>query len=539
MPDMRIRNRRDHAAPRLRAQVALTALVTLAAACGGGAGADGQGSDEPAAAQELVVGVAEDPWTDSEEDRKRRPSYPLNADVCETLVHLGSDFAVEPMLAESYELVPPNTFRFTLREDATFSDGSPVTAEAVKASFDYTVSEPSTGFSFLGESSTKVVDERTVDITPEKPNLRLPEQINHPTYAVMPPGEDPLNDPKPTCSGPFAVTEYVPQERLVVERNEKYWGEPAKLDKITFRFFPDDTTRVLALQNGDVDLINDVPQGILSTLKGKPGTTIETSPVGNVTLMYVARRDAKGGAKVLADPQLRRAVAAAMDTTTFVDGVLDGNAEQVTTVAPPEVLGEFADMVKGVPYDLTEANRLLDEAGWTRQGNGIRSKGGKPLQLDIVFARVDLTTVEFVQAQLRAVGIDGRIKQLDPGAYRAALEAGTYDLDISTPNQNDANPAFLLALRWYSEATGKNAKIISPGPGTKYDALVAKTLSATDETSLRRAAAEAMQELVDVEVAGIPLAGGYRIFAMSDKVRGLQIHPSGTNQRWATVFMAE
>jgi len=56
---------------------------------------------------------------------------------------------------------------------------------------------------------------------------------------------------------------------------------------------------------------------------------------------------------------------------------------------------------------------------------------------------------------------------------------------------------------------------------------------------LRRTAAEAMHELVDVEVAGIPLAGGYRIFAMSDKVRGLQIHPSGTNQRWATVFKAK
>ncbi len=486
--------------------------------------------------QELVVGVSADPWVDSEEDRKRRPTYPLNADVCETLVHLGTDYTLEPMLADSWELVGDNTYRFSLAEGKTFSDGTPVTAEAVKATIDYTVSEPSTGFSFLGPESAKVVDEQTVDITPAKPNLRLVEQINHPTYAVLRPGEDPLNDPMPVCTGPFKVVEYSPQERLVVERNEDYYGEAPKLDKITFRFFPDDTTRLLALQNGEVDLVTDVPQGVLSTLEGRPGTTIEQSPVGNVTLMYVARRDAAGAPKLLDDVRLRRAVAASMDTKSFVEGLLDGNAEQIATVAPPAILGDFADLVKGVPFDRAEAGRLLDEAGWTRQGDGIRTKDGQPLELAIVFARVDLSEVEFVQAQLREVGIDGRIKQLDAGAYRTALNTGDYDLEISKPSQNDANPAFLTALRWYSQATGKNAKIISPGAGTKFDDLITQTLSAKDDKTLRRTAAEAMHELVDVEVGGIPLSGNYRTFAMSDKVAGIQIHPSGTNQRWATAF---
>jgi peptide/nickel transport system substrate-binding protein len=85
------------------------------------------------------------------------------------------------MVASEWELVGDNTFRFTLDEDARYSDGRPVTAEDVKYSMDYTVQEPSIGFSFLGAGSTKVVDERTVEITPEQPNLRLVEQINHPT----------------------------------------------------------------------------------------------------------------------------------------------------------------------------------------------------------------------------------------------------------------------------------------------------------------------------------------------------------------------
>jgi peptide/nickel transport system substrate-binding protein len=494
----------------------MLALGLLATACGGNGADTGRsaqgtpGPEDEAAVQELVVGTDADPWVDSEKDRKRLPSYPLNADVCETLVHLGTDYSLEPMLADSWELVGDNTYRFTLAEGKTFSDGTPVTAEAVKATIDYTVSEPSTGFSFLGPESAKVVDEQTVDITPAKPNLRLVDQINHPTYAVLRPGADPLNDPMPICSGPFKVVEYSPQEQLVVERNEDYYGKAPKLDKITFRFFPDDTTRLLALQAGKVDLVTDVPQGVLSTLEGQPGTKIEQSPVGNVTLMYVARRDAAGTPKLLDDVRLRRAVAASMDTKSFVEGVLAGNAEQVPTVAPPAILGDFADMVKGVPFDQAEAGRLLDEAGWTRQGDGIRTKDGQPLELEIIFARVDLSEVEFVQAQLREVGIDGKVKQLDAGAYRTALNAGDYDLDIS--------------------------KIISPGAGTKFDDLIAQTLSAKDDKTLRRTAAEAMHELVDVEVAGIPLSGNYRTFAMTDKVAGIEIHPSGTNQRWATAF---
>ncbi len=527
---------------RTRIVSSLLLLSLVATACAGTSDTSQGGSStsaEPAPVQELVVGVDADPWVDSEGDRKRRPSYPINADVCETLVHLGTDYSLEPMLAESWELVGDNTYRFKLAQGRVFSDGSPVTAEAVKASIDYTVSEPSTGFSFIGADSAKVVDEQSVDITPTKPNLRLIDQINHPSYVVMPPGEDPLNNPKPICSGAFKVTEYTAEEQLVVERNEEYSGTAAKLDKITFRFFPDDTTRLLALQNGEVDLVTDVPQGILSTLENRPGTTIEQSPVGNVTMMYVARRTAAGVPRVLDDVRLRRAVAASIDTKSFVEGFLDGNAEQVKTVSPPAVLGEFADMVKGVPFDKDEAGRLLDEAGWARPGDGIRAKDGQPLAISIVFARVDLSTVEFVQAQLRAVGIDAQIKQLDAGAYRAALDTGDYDLDVSQPSQNDANPAFLTALRWYSQATGKNAKIISPGAGTKFDGLIAQTLAAKDDTTLRRTAAEAMAELMDVEVGGIPLSGNFRTFAMSDKVKGVEIHPSGTNQRWATVFMAK
>lgn len=521
---------------RSRAAALAVGAALLATACGGTAPETG---GQLAAVQELVVGVGADPWVTAEIDRKRMPSYPLNADVCETLVHLGTDFQLEPMLASSWEYAGDNTYRFTLDERARFADGRPVTAQDVKYSIDYTVQEPVIGNSFLGFGSTVVVDERTVTVRPESPNLRLIDEINHPTYVVLSPGDDPLTDPGVTCTGPFQVVSYTPEQEIVVERNPNYWGEPAKLDKITFRFYPDDTTRVLALQNGEVDLVNEVPQGILASLDGQPGITIQNAPVGYNTLMYLARRDIDGNLKILDDPLVRRAVAASMDRRAYVDGVLDGRAEDIATIAPPAVLGEFADRVQGVPFDRAEAERLLDQAGWTRQGDGIRTKDGAPLALKIIFDRTDLATVEFVQAQLRAVGIDGQIAQLDPGANREAQQSGDYDISVTVPNQNNANPAFLLALQFYSKARGPGAKVFGPGPGTAFDALIDRTQEEADPTELRRLSADAMHEIVDVEVAAVNLAGGYRIFAMKDTVQGVEMHPSNTNQRWSTVFRTE
>lgn len=529
-------------------------LALLVAACGGGdsePGTEEQGGDgaKPAGVQELAVGYSADPWVEgSESDQKRKPNYPLNADVCETLVTLTPDFEVAEGLASKWEYVGDNTFRFTLKDGPTFSDGSPVTAEDVKYTLDYTAEEPETsGFGFIGTDSTKVVDERTVEVTPTEPNLRLLEQITHPTYSIIKKGSDPFSDLDTlVCSGPFQVAEYVPSERLVVQRNDNYWGEPAKLDTITFRFIPDDTTRTLALQNGEVDLIADVPRAVLPSVEGLADVKTEEAPVGQVYLGYLAQREVDGTRRLLADPALRRAVAHSMNQEAYVEGVLGGNAEVVEMVAPPTVLGEYADMVEGIPYDPDRARRLLDQAGWRMGPEEVRVKDGRPLQLDIALASgagggtdIDLTTAEFVQAQLAEVGIKGNILRLDSGAYRTRLENGKYDIDLSGPNQNDANPAFLLSLRWYSKSSVPNAKIIAPGSDTEFERLIDRSQEATNRDELKRLAAQTMHELVDNEVAVMPLAGVYRIYAMKDSVQGFETHPSSTNQRWASVFRSE
>ena len=118
-------------------------------------------------------------------------------------------------------------------------------------------------------------------------------------------------------------------------------------------------------------------------------------------------------------------------------------------------------------------------------------------------------------------------------AYNTTL----WDLDLELPNQNDANPAFLLALRWYRPSNVASAAFMAPGP--PYDALVERALAATDHDALQARSAEAMRYLLDEEAAAIPLAGVYRIYAMRTAVRGLdRPHPAKTHQWWNAVWLA-
>jgi len=242
---------------------------------------------------------------------------------------------------------------------------------------------------------------------------------------------------------------------------------------------------------------------------------------------------------VLADPLVRRAVASALDREEYVEGVLDGNAEVVSTVNPPAVLGEHADLVEGVPYDPDEAGRLLDQAGWALGPDGIRTKDGRPLELSMVYARVDLSTLEYVQAKLAEVGIRGNIEQLDAGAYRERLDTGNYDLDFSGPNQNDANPAFLLALRWYSKGIGRERPVHLSRSGNRVRADHRTDLGGDRR---RRAAAPGGRGHARAgRQRGRQHPVGRRLpHLRHEGQRGrLRGHPSGTNQRWSTIFMAE
>ena len=212
---------------------------------------------QDAPSSELTIGYDADTYRIDPPERANIGYYPLNTNIFETLVRLTPEYQIEPLLAESWEFVEPNTYRFTLRQGVTFHDGTPFTAEAVLWSMGR-IAQAGGGILFIDENSTKAIDDFTVEITPTQPNRRLLEQLNHPNESIVAPNTNPAEVRIGT--GPFREVEYVPEDRYVVEAYDGYWGDDKpQVGRITFRFYPDPTTRVLALQSGEVDLIADTP----------------------------------------------------------------------------------------------------------------------------------------------------------------------------------------------------------------------------------------------------------------------------------------
>lgn len=521
----------------MRRGVLVVVLALAAAACVRGAGPETAG--QAPGRTELRVGFMDDQYV-LEGPEARLGMYPLNVNAVETLDFLTPNYEVKPLLAEKWELVPPNTWRFTLRSGVGFHDGTPLKAEAVAFMFERQSKRRGGGTVKAGPGSVKVVDDLTVEFTPTVPNVRVPQQIVHPSNGVVAPGSDPGT--KPVGTGAFRFVEYRQKELISVERNPDYWGPKPKLERITFRFYPDANARVLALQSGDVDLIFNVNRPDVKGLRDK-GFRVVTSTVGAYRAIYLNSRG-KPPHDILQDVLVRKAVAHSIDRKRYVDGVLDGLATTDPTMVPPSSMGTHASMVKGYAHDPARARALLDQAGWRPGTDGIREKDGRKLKLTIVSGFPSAETHRpgpaFIQSQLKEVGIDSEIvERPDSASYQALIDAGQGDLYLEEGSQNDADPGFLPTLLFYTGGGGSSAPYQSLfAPGAKFDQVLAPSRSEADIAKVQKSVAEAMHELVDEYVGIVPLAGIYRVYATSADVRGFTPHPSFLNTRWESVSLA-
>jgi peptide/nickel transport system substrate-binding protein len=527
------------------------ALLLIGTACGGGNDnkSSGQAASTTVAAAttgnpnaELRVGAVDDQYVvaPTATNDATIGVYPVNANIVEGLVSLSPDYKVLPALATSWEFRAPNTWRFHLRTGVKFQDGQPFNAQAVKTGLFDRLAKVGGGTIKSGPNSAVVVDDNTIDFTPTVPNLRVPEQLVHPQNEVIAPGSDLTK--KPVGTGPFTFVEYLPKERIVVQRNPDYWGPKAKVAKITFRFYPDANARRLALESGEVDAIYDVPHQDVAGLKSK-GFNIQTSSVGAYDTL-LANIHGKPGFDILSDVNVRQAIATGIDRNKLISGVLDGLATPDQTIVPPSALAPYTSTVKGFTFDLNKAKSMLDTAGWTVGAGGIRAKAGRPLKLTLVTGFPSAAALApiptYLQSAFKDLGIDLAITERpDSASYQAVMAAGDGDLFIEQGNQNDANSGFLPTLLFFtgpgSSGGGDYQKLFAPGG--KFDELLAPALTEPNPDTVRKEVADAMHEFIDVQAVGIPLAGVYRIYGLSKKVQGFVPYPAFLHVRWDTVSL--
>ena len=341
--------------------------------------------------------------------------------VYQTLVGVDPDDLSQlvPRLAESWEANPENTeFTFTLDPDATFADGSPVTAADVKFSWERLAGlAGSASYLVAGISSIEAPDDQTVVVTFAAPNSAFLSIAAAPYMTIvnaeMAQANGATTDAEDGAeqwflansagSGPFVLESYTEGDQLVLARNDAYWGEPSPFPSVTLKQVKDATAQLQQLQQGDVDIAMQISFDSVGQLEGAEGITTEV--VDSYNFVYVALSAGAPGGEPLADPQVREAIKKAIDYEGMLDTLVGGNGKLQASPIPNGFEGS-ADLP--LPeQDLEGAEALLAEAN------------AGDLTFNAAYPTTNVYGVDFdtmmakVQQDLSAIGVELELEPLE------------------------------------------------------------------------------------------------------------------------------
>jgi peptide/nickel transport system substrate-binding protein len=337
------------------------------------------------------------------------------------LLRFDSQGVVQPNLAESWNQPDQRTYEFKLRPGVKFSDGTPVTAEDAAFSMSR-VMDPKSGSGlvgfFINVDRISAPDDQTVRVAMKRPDPLWINMAAHPggfvvkkQFTVDHPKDAGTPDALPIGAGPYKVTRYVPNDRVVLERNPFYWGPKPKVRRAVLRFIPDNATRLLALRSGEIDGAFEVPVEDGREWRKIEGASIVAGP--GVQLCYMSFNVE---VKPFDDPHVRRAFAYAYDATSVVDRLLDGLARVPPRGALPmpelwanlglstsEVSERYAQSLPDYSFNLDKAKQ---EIAASRYRGGIRVKVTYPDS----FARVGQALLT-LKANLSKIGVALDVRQ--------------------------------------------------------------------------------------------------------------------------------
>ncbi|HWM19911.1 MAG TPA: ABC transporter substrate-binding protein [Ilumatobacteraceae bacterium] len=335
-----------------------------------------------------------------------------------------------PRLADSWEANAESTeFTFTLNPDATFSDGSPVTAADVKFSWERLAGlEGSASYLMSGVTSIEAPDDQTVVVTMEAPNSAFINIVSAPYMGIVSQALAEANGAtadetdsaeqwflsNSAGSGPFVLDSYTEGDQLVLARNDAYWGEPSPFPGVTLKQVKDATAQLQQLQQGDVDIAMQINFDSVGELEGAEGITTEL--VDSYNFVYVAASAGAVGGEELADPRVREAIKLALDYEGILDTTVGGNGKLQASPIPNGFEGS-----EGLPLpeqDVAAAEALLAEAGV----DGLTLRAAYP-SVNVYGVDFD-TMMAKVQQDLSAIGID---LELEPVEFAQWVEQITGD----------------------------------------------------------------------------------------------------------------
>jgi peptide/nickel transport system substrate-binding protein len=434
--------------------VAAVALAVPAAAIAPAAqAADEDGAD----ANSLRVWVNQEVDTFNPFKSRFIITYNSRLMTYDSLIRTGADdYAPTPGLAEEWvESDDGLTWTFTIREGVEWSDGEPLTAEDVAYTYQLLIENEGIhdwNVNFAGNlASAEAPDETTFVLTLHEP---APADILGSDLAIVPkhvwetyddPADDSANDALPIVgSGPFQVVEHQVDEFIRFEVNENYWDGAPGFDEVVFVYYNEPDAAVAALEAGQVDVVNNLNPAQAAALESQEHVTVNNAQ-NRRWVSLVLNHGAKtadgeeygNGHPALADQAVRQALHTAIDKQQLVDTVLDGNGDPGVGIIP-KIFETYhwdggADLVQ---FNIDEANRILDEAGYELGDDGIRTMPDSDEKLSFRFYHhadnTDYATVvQFVSEWWEQLGLEITTEPIEQGTLNDLVYLGEFDVAFS------------------------------------------------------------------------------------------------------------
>lgn len=439
-------------------------------------------------------------------------------------------------LCESYTVSPDGlTYSIKLVEGVQFSNGSPLTAEDVKYTFERLLTAGGVNDDIPLEvqgaqeledgtatelSGIVVKDDYNLDITLTTPNAGFTAELTSPAMGIVDKEttESAANfgmDPKDTIgSGPYIITEWVPNDHYTLERNENYWGEKPQVKKLVKKIVPDASTQNLMYQNGELDILDLEsldPSVVDSTYKTTYADKLVSA--ARVGITYVAMNENN---EFLKDVRVRKAIQMAIDRQTLVDGILSGDGVLENGVIPSGVWG-YNPEFNSFSYDPEGAKALLQETGFTDIHFELAYDSSSSSSTQMAY--------QLIQQDLQKVGIRAEIKSYDKSAWLDLRKSGEMDCYINTWTMDYNDPANIMGT-FFASAEKSAIRSINYYD-TDIMARVAAASGIVDDDA-RMAEYRALEEkIIGEDAAWVPLYAKTHLFAVSDKIAAFVPHWAG------------